>query len=232
MAHIHLEDGALAIQWVVLWNIVAALILAAAIFLFSRSKPSTRRLAIAAMCTAVGFAVFQIEIPLFGGLHVNLTPFMGILVGPALGTMCVFVINLFSAAVGHGGWGMIGVNTIVNAVEVVIGYYLYRALRVGLSRGRFASAFGATSVALVTSAFLVVVIVAISGIQGADISGERTFASLAIIAVADAATGIAEGVLTGYIVAFIGKIRSDLLSDTERGLKEGPSTSKEASPSV
>ncbi len=220
MAHIHLEDGALGIQWVVLWNIAAALLLAVSIYFFDRTKPSTRKLAIAAMSIAVGFAVFQIEIPLFGGLHVNLTPFMGIIVGPVLGTICVFVINLFSAAVGHGGWGLIGVNTIVNMVEVVIGYYLYRVLRVRLSRGRFSSAFGATSAALVASAFIVVVIIAFSGIQGSGLSGGQTFANLTILAVADAVTGVAEGILTGYIISFIGKIRPDLLADTERGVKD------------
>ena len=232
MAHIHLEDGALAIEWVVLWNLAAAVVLALAIYLFGRSKPSTRRLAIAAMCIAVGFAVFQIEIPVFGGLHVNLTPFMGIIVGPVLGTMCVFVINLFSAAVGHGGWGMIGVNTIVNMIEVVIGYYLYRVIRVSLSRGRFTSAFVATSVALGISALLVVVILAVSGIQGAGLSREQTLANLAILGIADAATGVAEGVLTGYIVSFIGKIRPDLLGDTEKGFRAPASKTEEASPSV
>jgi len=215
MAHIHLEDGGLAIQWVVLWNIVAVLLLALAMYLFRRTKPSTRKLAIAAMCIAVGFAVFQIEIPVFGGLHVNLTPFFGIIVGPALGILCVFVINVFSAAVGHGGWGMIGANTIVNAVEVVIGYYLYRVLKVRLSQGRFESAFGATSVALAVSAVLVVLIVGISGIQGSNLSREATLNNLTVIAIADIVTGIAEGVLTGYIVSFIGRVRPDLLGDTE-----------------
>jgi cobalt/nickel transport system permease protein len=232
MAHIHLEDGALAIEWVILWNVAAAVALAVAIYLFGRSKPSTRRLAIAAMCIAVGFAVFQIEIPVFGGLHVNLTPFMGIIVGPVLGTMCVFVINLFSAAVGHGGWGLIGVNTIVNMVEVVAGYYLYRLIRVRLSRSRFSSAFVATSIALTVSAVLVVLILAVSGIQGSGLSGQQTLANLTILAIADAVTGIAEGVLTGYIVSFIGKIRPDLLGETEKGFKAGEPGKVEASPSV
>ncbi len=231
MAHIHLEDGALAIQWVVLWNLAAALVLALAMIWFSRSRPSTRRLAIAAMCIAVGFAVFQIEIPVFGGLHVNLTPFMGIIVGPALGTMCVFIINLFSAAVGHGGWGMIGLNTLVNAVEVVLGYFLYRTLRVRLSRSRFSSAFGATSIALAVSAVLVVLVLALSGIQGSNLSREQTLANLTVLAIADAATGIAEGVLTGYIVSFIGRIRPDLLTSTE-SRRAAKGTDVEGEPSV
>jgi len=231
MAHIHLEDGALGIQWLVLWNLAAAALLAITIYLFGRTKPSTRKLAIAAMCIAVGFAVFQIEVPVFGGLHVNLTPFMGIVVGPVLGTLCVFIINLFSAAVGHGGWGMIGMNTMVNMVEVVLGYYLYRFLRVRLSRRRFSSAFGATSVALGVSAVLVVLMVAVSGIQESGLSGEQTLANLSILAIADAATGIAEGVLTGYIVSFIGRIRPDLLDETEAGSKK-EKKSPEATPVV
>ena len=232
MAHIHLEDGALGIEWVVLWNVAAAAALAVAIYLFGRSKPSTRRLAIAAMCIAVGFAVFQIEIPVFGGLHVNLTPFMGIIVGPVLGTMCVFIINLFSAAVGHGGWGLIGVNTLVNMVEVLIGYYLYRMIRVRLSRSRFSSAFVATSVGLAASAVLVVVILSVSGIQESGLSGEQTLANLTILGIADAVTGIVEGVLTGYIVSVIGRIRPDLLGETEKGHRQGESSTAEASPSV
>lgn len=232
MAHVHLEDGALSIEWLVLWNLAAAALIGLAIYAYGRSKPSTRRLAIAAMCIAVGFAVFQIEIPIFGGLHVNLTPFMGIIVGPVLGTMCVFVINVFSAAVGHGGWGMIGPNTLVNTVEVIIGYYLYRLLRMGLSRSRFSSAFGATSIALAISAVLVVLIVAVSGVQGSGLSREQTFANLVVIAVADIVTGIAEGVLTGYIVSFIGRIRPDLLGETERGTPAKGSRETEVSPDV
>jgi len=232
MAHIHLEDGALGIQWLVLWNLAAVAMIAVSIYLFGRMKPSTRKLAIAAMCIAVGFAVFQIEIPVFGGVHVNLTPFMGIVVGPVLGTLCVFVINVFSAAVGHGGWGMIGMNSIVNMVEVVLGFYLYRLIRVQLSRGRFPSAFGATSAALSVSAVLAVLIIAVSGIQGSDLSGEQTLASLTILLVANVVTGIAEGVLTGYIVSFIGRVRPDLLEETERGIKDRPKGTPEAKPVV
>jgi hypothetical protein len=54
-------------------------------------------------------------------------------------------------------------------------------------------------------------------VQGSGLSRDETLANLIVIAVADIATGIAEGILTGYIVSFIGRIRPDLLRDTERG---------------
>ena len=213
MAHVHLEDGAVSIQWLVLWNLAALAIIVLALYALRRAKVPPRKLAIAAMCVSVGFAIIQIEIPVFGGLHLNLTPFIGILVGPALGTVCVLVINVFSAAVGHGGWGMIGANTIVNAVEVLIGYYLYKVMRTRLHASRFASGFTGTSVALTVSAFLAVAIIAVSGIQGSNVSRDQTVLNLLVLAIADVVTGIAEGIMTGYIVSFVGRVRPDLLGE-------------------
>lgn len=215
MAHVHLEDGAFSIEWVVIWTLIAAGILMLALYRLGGNRLPTRRLAIAAMCVAVGFAIFQVEIPVLGGVHINLTPFMGILIGPALGSLSVFVINVFSAAVGHGGWGMIGANTIVNIVEVFLGYYLYRFLRASVRRSRFASAFGATTVALTVSAFVAVAIIVISEIQGSTQSREQMLNNMLLLAAANIVTGIVEGVMTGYIVSFIGRVRPDLLEDAE-----------------
>jgi len=78
------------------------------------------------------FAIFQVEIPiplpLFGGLHLNFTPLIGILAGPAVGGIIVLIANIFSAAVGHGGWGLVGANCIVNMSEVLVTCLVYRGL--------------------------------------------------------------------------------------------------------
>lgn len=215
MAHVHLEDGAFSIQWVILWTVIAAALVSFALYRLGGHKLPTRKLAIAAMCVAVGFAIFQVEIPVLGGVHINLTPFMGILIGPALGSLAVFVINVFSAAVGHGGWGMIGANTIINIIEVVLGYYLYRLLRNTANRSRFGSAFGATSIALTVSAFAAVAIIVVSEIQGSSQTRAEMFGNMLLLAAANIATGVVEGVMTGYIVSFIGRIRPDLLEGAE-----------------
>jgi len=215
MAHVHLEDGAFSLEWVIIWGLIAAALIALALYKLGGSRLPTRRMAIAAMCVAVGFVIFQVEIPIFGGLHINLTPLMGILVGPGLGTLVVLVINIFSAAIGHGGWGMIGPNAIVNVTEVLLGYYIYRLCRMRLNAGRFASGFSAASVALAISALLVVVIVSISGLQDSTQTTEETFANMLLLAAANIVTGVIEGFVTGYIVSFVGKIRPDLLEDAE-----------------
>jgi len=220
LAHIHLEDGAFSPLWVIVWSLVAGGMIAFALFLLGRRETSPRKLAIAAMCTSVGFAVFQVSIPVFGGIHLNLTPLIGILAGPALGSLAALLINVFSAAVGHGGWGMIGANTIVNVTEVVVAFYLYRFLRARLKVDRFTSGLGAAVAALSISALVIIAIVAVSGIQDSEQTKEEIVANLAIIAAVNVAVGVIEGFLTGYIVSFIGRLRPDLLGESERDCSE------------
>lgn len=213
MAHIHLEDGAFTPFWLIVWNLLALAVMSVALYALKRQRAPPRRLAIASMCAAIGFAVFQIEVPTpVGPAHMNFTPLIGILVGPSLGSVVVLVVNIFSAAIGHGGWGMIGPNSLVNVTEVVIGYYMFRLLRSRLKRGHFWSGFGATVTALTISSFLVVGIVGLSEIQGSSITRTETMNNMLVIAALNIATGVIEGVVTGYVVAFLGRIRPDLLA--------------------
>jgi hypothetical protein len=64
-----------------------------------------------AFITWLSFAIFQVNIPFAGGVHMNLTPLIGILAGPSIGSLIVLIVNILSAAIGHGGWGLIGANT-------------------------------------------------------------------------------------------------------------------------
>jgi cobalt/nickel transport system permease protein len=212
MAHIHLEDGAFTPFWLIVWNLIALAIITVALTRVRKGKASPRKLAIASMCAAVGFAVFQIELPTpVGPAHMNFTPLIGILVGPSLGSVVVLVVNVFSAAIGHGGWGMIGPNSIVNITEVVLAYYLFRLARIELKRSYFWSGFGATTVTLVISSLMVVLIVGISEIQGSNITQQQTINNMFVIAVLNMGTGIIEGIVTAYVVGFLGRVRPDLL---------------------
>jgi cobalt/nickel transport system permease protein len=215
MAHIHLEDGALSPVWVIVWSLIAAGVVALALLILDRGRTSPRKLALAAMCTSVGFAIFQVTIPVFGGIHLNLTPLIGILVGPALGSISALLINIFSASVGHGGWGLVGANTLVNVIEVLIAYYTYRFMRSRLSQDRFTSGLSAGICALTVSALAIVAIVTISGLQDSDQTRAEIFGNMLVIAGVNIAVGVIEGFVTGYIVNFIGRIRPDLLSDIE-----------------
>lgn len=224
MAHIHLEDGALSPAWVLFWWAVAAALIGIAMLSLRRERVSTSKMTVAAMCAAVGIAVFLVTIPVFGGIHLNLTPLIGILAGPALGSMATLIINLFSAAVGHGGWGVIGVNTVVNLVEVLLGYYAYRLMRTMSKTSRFTSGFSATALALTLSAVMVVVIIAVAGVQDSHLDEEETAHNLWFIGAVNIIVGIVEGIVTGYILTYIGRIKPELLKDAERPRRDAPAS--------
>lgn len=223
MAHIHLEDGAFTPFWIIVWSLIAVALIGTVLLLIRRQKVPPRLIAIAAMCASVGFAVFQVEIPTpIGPVHMNFTPLIGILVGPGLGSLVVLVVNIFSAAIGHGGWGMIGANTLVNILEVSLGYYSFRLFRMKLRRGFYWSGFGATTIALTASAFFVVLIVAVSEIQGSQLTKAQMVDNLLILAALNTVAGVIEGVVTGYVVSFLGRVRPDLLDRHARRIVEAP----------
>ena len=190
-----------------------------------------RLIAIAAMCASVGFAVFQVEIPTpIGPVHMNFTPLIGILVGPGLGSLVVVVINIFSAAIGHGGWGMIGANSLINILEVSLGYYSFKLFKTKLKRGFYWSGFGATAISLTASAFVVVLIVAVSEIQGSQLTKGEMVNNLLVLAALNTVAGAIEGVVTGYVVSFLGRVRPDLLERHARRHVDGfaPTVATEA----
>jgi cobalt/nickel transport system permease protein len=115
---------------------------------------------------------------------------------------------------------MIGVNTVVNITEVFLGYYAYRLLR--SKADRFLSGLVGTVCALGVSAVLVVLIVTISGIQDSAATQEQTFDNMALIAVVNLVVAIIEGLVTAYVITFIGRVRPDLLADAERALRRKP----------
>ncbi|MGZ4881550.1 MAG: energy-coupling factor ABC transporter permease [Halobacteriota archaeon] len=213
MAHIHLPDGVFSLQWVIIWWALALTVLAIALFFARRQTHSLQRLTIAALLVAVAFAIFQVNLPFAGGVHMNLTPLIGILAGPSIGSLVVLLVNILSAAIGHGGWGLIGANTLVNTSEVVSAYYLfYHATRRFelFTRGAVA-AFGGLLVGNVLS----VLIIVISGIQGSTLSGGALLVFTLQVPLLNLIVAVAEAIVTGFVVEYLGKVRHDLL--TPRG---------------
>ena len=216
LAHIHLPDGAFSLSFVVVWWLVYLTVLLLVLLrLRRRAALGPLRIAITAMATAVSFAVFQIDVPLFGGMHLNLTPMIGILLGPGLGTLSVFVVNIFSSAVGHGGWGLIGANSLVNSIEVFLSYYMFRLTRTRL--GTFSSGVLAAVAGLVTGSLAMIGIIAISGIQGSTLAKTEMLSNLVLLAGANFFVAIIEGIITGFTVVYINRLRPDLLRSSMGG---------------
>ncbi|MEX2705525.1 MAG: energy-coupling factor ABC transporter permease [Candidatus Freyrarchaeum guaymaensis] len=163
MAHIHLPDGIIPLEWVVVWFALTAALLVLGVYIIGRKGTSQRQIILLALLTGLIFVIMQIPIPSpLGGTHFSFTPLAGILVGPWFGAILVFLLNVFCAAVGHGGVTVIGANTVVLFVEVSLAYALYRVLQRYIKR-RDIPAGIATFTALVTSTIVAVGIITLSG---------------------------------------------------------------------
>ncbi len=211
MAHIHLEDGSFTLVWVVVWWACALLLIGISLYLVRPvQKSDNRRITVAAFCTAAAFAIFQISIPVFGGVHMNFTPLIGILTGPAIGSLVVFIINILSAAIGHGGWSIIGANTLVNIAEVTVGYATWRLLKPFIP-GIFPRAGIATIAGLLCGNVAMILIIIISGVQGVNQGTAQILTGLSLLAAVNMGVAVIEAFVTGMIVTYIGKVRPDLL---------------------
>lgn len=209
MAHIHLPDGTFSLLWVIVWWALALALLAIALVASRRQIITVQRLSVAGLLTAASFAIFQVELPFAGGVHMNFTPLIGILAGPALGSLIAFIVNILSATIGHGGWGMIGANTLVNASEVISAYYLFTfaTRRFELFTRGAVAAFGGLLVGNVLS----VLIILISGIQGSTLRGTELFMYLLQIPILNLFIAAIEAIVTGFVVEYMGKVRKDLI---------------------
>jgi cobalt/nickel transport system permease protein len=215
MAHIHLEDGSFTLYWALAWWIISLLLISAALFwVRSVRKIDNRRITLAAFCTAAAFTVFQVSIPVLGGVHLNLTPLIGILVGPAAGSFVVLIVNILSAAVGHGGWGMIGANLLVNIIEVIVAYTLFRALKKIFTRA-FARGGIATFTSLLCGNLAMMMIILVSEIQGITQTKAQILTGLSLLAGINTVVAIIEAVITGMIIGYIIRVRPDMLKSEQ-----------------
>ena len=210
MAHIHLPDGIFPLWALVLWNGLAVALFGAVVYRVRQRGLETRRIALAGIAGAASFAIFQLNLPILGGVHMNLTGLIGILAGPAIGTLIVLVVNILSAVIGHGAWGLIGANTLVNAAEVIITYYAFVAL-VRANWDTFPAAATATIAGLGIGGLIMGAIPLVSGIQGTAIQGLDLALYMGALVALNLGVAVAEGLLTGLTVSFLTSMRSDLI---------------------
>lgn len=215
MAHIHLPDGSFTFFWVLAWWFFTLALIGAALVWARRRRLGAREITVAAFVTAASFAVFQVEIPFFGGVHMNLTPLTGILAGPILGSLIVFIVNILSAATGHGGWGLIGANVLVNFSEVMTAWLVFGALK-GITSSLFSRAGIATFAGLFVGNIAMIAIILLSGIQGVTQTSLQILTGLSILVAVNMGVAVVEAFVTGFIVEYMGKVKPDLLGEAAR----------------
>lgn len=158
MSHIHIPDGVLPIWYWVTGYIVTFIILG---LVLSRMKGPDflRKLPVLGVIAAVILLAMSIEIvPI--AYHINLMVLAGIILGPALGILAAFSVNLILALIAHGGITVVGLNTITASSEVVFGWAFFALISKAI-RKPFALGFSTTIITLIISTFLTIGIVAL-----------------------------------------------------------------------
>ena len=164
MTHIHIPDGVLP-TWLWAGGWVVALVV---VWIASRRAGAAkyrRAVPLLGIVSALVLVSMSSEIvPI--AYHINLSVLAGVLLGPWLGAIAAFIVVLVLALLGHGGVTVVGLNALVIAVEMALGWALVRGGLRLFGRRRAGKVAGvATVVTLALSTAVLVGIVALAGTQ-------------------------------------------------------------------
>lgn len=124
MSHIHIPDGVLPVWlWAGGWFVALALVgIAGAV---AQRTDARRKVPLLGVVSALMLVAMSSEIvPI--AYHINLTVVAGVLLGPLLGIVAAFIVEIILAMLGHGGVTVLGLNTLLVATEIVVGWALFR----------------------------------------------------------------------------------------------------------
>lgn len=161
MSHLHLGDGLLPV-----WFWVSCFVVMLGLVLLALGKLGKERRMVPTVAVMAAVVLVALNIPLGLPLHLNLSALAGIILGPLFGFLAVFVVNLFSALLGHGGLTLLGVNTLLVGSEALVAGSLF--LLLGGARRLLVNSGVAVVAALVISTLLVV---GVAGIAGETLEG-------------------------------------------------------------
>lgn len=174
MSHIHIPDGILpfwilAVGWLVSGFFIY-------LCLKKLAKHGTvQKLPYIGIVSALMIIAMMIEIvPI--AYHFNFSVLAGIILGPSLAFIAVFIVDLIIAMFGHGGITVVGLNSLILGLEAVAGFYLFHIF-ISLFKSqnsRFYSSFCATICGLFLSTCLMVGIISLVKLPAMNNSTSET----------------------------------------------------------
>ncbi|NOY87139.1 MAG: cobalt transporter CbiM [Deltaproteobacteria bacterium] len=137
-------------------------------------------------------------------VHLVLNGINGLILGWAAFPSIFVALTLQALLFQFGGLTVLGVNTVVMAFPAVLSYYVFgRLVRRGSKLTAWAGGFGAGFVSVAVGACLVGLSLALTG---------KNFYQAAMVAVAaHIPVMIIEGIITGFCVTFLRRVRPEIL---------------------
>jgi cobalt/nickel transport system permease protein len=173
------------------------------------SLPPEKQIPKASLLTSAFFVASLIHFPIPPtSIHLVMNGLMGIVLGyyAFLGIL----IGLFFQAVmfGHGGLASLGINAVIMGIPAIIAYHLFR-WKNPLPEKIMAFLAGAGALALSAIIFTLIMTTFIS--SDLDVQAEKTAIYFALIAYGIQA--VIEGFFTMIIVAFLEKVKPEILDN-------------------
>ncbi|MGQ0794131.1 MAG: energy-coupling factor ABC transporter permease [Deltaproteobacteria bacterium] len=231
MSHFHIPDGVFPV-----WLVMAGWIICAAVLWLcirrAQKEGIERKLPLLGIISALMIVGMTLEIAPIA-YHLNLSVIAGVVLGPALGFIAVFIVDLIIAMFGHGGITVVGLNTLIVGAEVAVGFYLFRFFLFFLRHRNFSvgiSSALATALSLILSASFMIASVYLSEIKPEVIAAaEHGHTEQTAAPHSPAATGvdigrfakmtfilgafgwILEAAITGLVIGYVFRVRPDLI---------------------
>ena len=232
MSRLHIPDGILPG-----WLIIAGWLLTAVILAFSiyrtRHTELKRKIPLIGIISALMIVCMTIPIAPIA-YHINLSVIAGIILGPAVAFISIFIVDFIIAMFGHGGITVVGLNTVVVGAEAFIGFYLFQLFMVMIGKDSVMWSSGiAAVISLILSTSLLVGIVYSSqlnpelviGIESGNPSEQvktdeapkelvsgvniKSFAKSLLVLLGIG--WLLEGIITAFVIKYVYRVRPDLI---------------------
>lgn len=219
MSHLHIPDGILSPFIWVSGYLVTFVIL---YLILKKGESDSLRQKIPFTGIAASLMLIAMSVPLgIIPVHLSLASLTAILLGPGLGFLAVFSVNIILALVGHGGITLVGINTLVIGTEVFISSFLFR--KVLIKMGIMSRTFLSVSLALIVSVALMVLIFMTAFGTGGEMpfhihndhhieNQNESFGEFALLGSIVLFGIFIEGMATSLIVRYFSKVRPDIIS--------------------
>lgn len=208
----HISDGILEPQWILLWFIISAIFIAAGLRIINtRIRDETAYLPRISLIGAVVFviSVWHIPVPVTGSSsHPVGTPLAAIIIGPLPAVVISAISLFFQAFIAHGGLTTIGANTFSMGIAGAFsGYFVYRILK-NISPMWFSAGMAGFVGSIMT--YIVTALELALSLNPQDVMHYWKLYSIGFIPT-QIPLAFAEFAFTAYVAGYISKTRSDII---------------------
>ncbi len=199
----HISDGVLSAPVIAAGWAITIIFLLVTFRLKMKESDMVEEIPKFSVMTAAFFVASLIHLPMGPtSVHPMLNGLVGIVLGP-MAYIAMFVGLILQAFLfQHGGITTIGINAALVGIPAIIAFYLFKS---GYDRGISEKLLGLLcgGLAIGLSALLLVIVLISTGQEFLGLAQVAAVAHLPLILI--------EGILTGTIVAYIAKVKPELL---------------------